>query len=261
MQPRLKRYKNFIEKQYTEDLLKYDEYSLEKLGKKIKTKISSGKYKKILFKGMGCSAIVSDIIKGFFAVEKIPVHIDVINDYDIDYLLNIEDIKQTLVIISSYSGFSQEPINAYHKIKKHTKDIIFLTSGGKLEKIAKKENVSLIYWKIKNQDREYPLFHAPQYFSILLDIFYKLGLLKTNYQTKILKAKKTQNKNITVHVTKIDQSNFFKKFFSTLQLVQYVSYFLGIYYNYKSRELISTAAGNPWYNQKTIMKEKNKTKN
>lgn len=363
MQPRLERYKQFIETQYVRGLLRHDEFSLEKLDKKIKKKIASGKYERILFTGMGCSAIVSDIIKGFFAAQNIPIFVEVINDYDIDFLLNVAELRErkTLVIISSYSGHSEEPIRAYRKIKGLTQDIVFLTTGGKLEKIAQNENVSLIYWRITNPDREYPLFHAPQYFSILLDIFYKLGLLKTNFQKeireaakfverefsgkKISEAKKTakllqdrdiillaspkwylsllklvkmhvnemamapchrnyfhefghsevavltdpkakqalwlfrdksedvytkkktgnlikllsvkapQNKNIAVIVTELNQGDFFKQFFTTLQYVQYVSYFLGAYYDYESRELISTVAGNPWYNQKTIQKE------
>ncbi|MFA6424369.1 MAG: SIS domain-containing protein [Candidatus Magasanikbacteria bacterium] len=364
MEPRLERYKNFIVKQYISGLLRNDEYSLEFFNTQLKKKILSGKFEKILFTGMGCSAIVSDIIKGFFVNQKIPIFVEVFNDYDIDFLLNVEDLKKnkTLVIISSYSGYSQEPINAYNKIKRYTKDIIFLTSGGKLAKIAKEEDVSIIRWQINNPDREYPLFHAPQYFCILLDVFYHLEILKTNYKkeiqsavdfvvrdvntkkieeakrvakklkdkeiilvaspkwyltllklikmhfnemamvpahrnyfhefghsevavltdpkllqaillfedknedkytqkkmdnlVKILSEKIPQNSNIVIEKIKIDQNNFFKQFFSTLQFLQYVSYFLGIEYNYKSRELISTVAGNPWYNLKTIKGEK-----
>ena len=366
MQPRLQRYKQFIETQYVPGLLRNNEYSLEKLDTNILKKISSGRYERILFTGMGCSAIVSDIIKGFFAIRNIPIYVEVINDYDIDFLLNIEELKKkkTLVIISSYSGHSQEPINAYHKLKKHTDDIIFLTTGGKLKKIAETEKVSLIYWRITKPDREYPLFHAPQYFSIILDIFHKLGLLKSNFQkeigeaakftqnefahkkigeakkvakqlrdkdiillaspkwylsllklvkmhinemamapahrnyfhefghsevsiltnpqrkqslwllldknedkytkkkianlTKLLTKKIPQNRNITLITTKLYQDNFFKQYFSTLQFIQYVSYFLGLYYDYESRELISNAANNAWYNRKTIEKEKSK---
>jgi glucose/mannose-6-phosphate isomerase len=362
MQPRLKRYKQFIEKEFISGLTRNKEYSLN-LKKELEDKIRNNQFSRILFTGMGCSAIVSDIIKGFFADPKIPIHVEVINDYEIDFLVNKEILqdRKTLVIISSYSGFSQEPINAYEQIKEYTKDIIFLTSGGKLEKIAKKENVSLIYWKIVNPDREYPLFYATQYFVILLDVFHKLGMIKSNYESelkkaadaikkeftknkikeaekvaknlrnkdiillaspkwyltllklvkmhinemamapahrnfihefghseiavftdpkskqsllifmdknednytknkianliKILTEKVPQNKNITVQEIKINQKDFFQQFFFTLLFIQYISYFLGVYYNYKSRELISRAAQNPWYNIKTIKKE------
>jgi len=362
MQPRLKRYKQFIENEYLSGITRNKEYSLN-LKKELEDKIRSKQFSRILFTGMGCSAIVSDIIKGFFADQKIPIHIKVINDYEINFLVdkNILQDGKTLVIISSYSGFSQEPINAYEKIKEYTKDILFLTSGGKLEQIAKKENVSLIYWKIVNPDREYPLFYATQYFSILLEVFYKLGMIKSNYESelkksaddikkefsekkikqaeevaknlrdkdiillaspkwhltllklvkmhinemamapahrnfihefghseiavftdpksnqsllifrdkdedkytknkidnliKILTEKVPQNQNITIQEISLNQKDFFKKFFSTLWFVQYISYYLGICYNYKSRELISIAAQNPWYNMKTIIKE------
>jgi glucose/mannose-6-phosphate isomerase len=362
MQPRLKRYKQFIEKEFISRLTRNKEYSLN-LKKELEDKIRNNQFSRILFTGMGCSAIVSDIIKGFFADQKIPIHVEVINDYEIDFLVNKEILQdgKTLVIISSYSGFSQEPINAYEKIKEYTKDIIFLTSGGKLEQIAKKENVSLIYWKIVNPDREYPLFYAPQYFVILLDVFHKLGMIRSNYESelkkaaeaikkeftknkikeaekvaknlrnkdiillaspkwyltllklvkmhineiamapahrnfihefthseiailtnpkskqallifrdknednytknkidnfiKILTEKVPENKNITVQEIKINQKDFFQQFFSTLLFIQYITYFLGVYYNYKSRELISRAAQNPWYNIKTIKKE------
>jgi len=362
MQPRLKRYKQFIEKEFISGLTRNKEYSFA-LKTELEDKIRSKQFSRILFTGMGCSAIVSDIIKGFFADQKIPFHVEVINDYEIDFLVNKEVLQdeKTLVIISSYSGFSQEPINAYEKIKEYTKDILFLTSGGKLEQIAKKENVSLIYWKIVNPDREYPLFYATQYFSILLDVFYSLGMIKSNYETelkksaevikkeftekkikeaeeiaknlkdkdiillaspkwhltllklakmhinemamapahrnfihefghseiavftdpkskqsllifrdknedkytenkidnlvKILTEKNLQNKNITIQEININQKDFFQQFFSTLWFIQYISYFLGVYYDYKSRELISTAAQNPWYNMKTIIKE------
>jgi glucose/mannose-6-phosphate isomerase len=227
--------------------------------------------------------------------------------------------------------------------------------------LLKKEKVSLIYWEIVNPDREYPLFYAPQYFVILLDVFYKLGMIKSNYESelkkaaeaikkeftknkikeaekvaknlrnkdiillaspkwyltllklvkmhinemamapahrnlihefihsevailtdpkskqallifrdknednytrnkidnliKILTEKVPQNKNITVQEIKINQKDFFQQFFSTLLFIQYISYFLGVYYDYKSRELISRTSQKLWYNIKTIKKE------
>ncbi len=365
MQPRLQRYKQFIDTQFIESLLWDKDYSLEGLSEDLRAKIEDGQFRKIIFTGMGCSAIVSDVIKGFFASQQIPIYVEVINDYDVDLLVDKEVLKDesTLTIISSYSGHSQEPINFYQNVKSLTKNIIFLTSGGKLADIARQDNVSIIYWKLRNPDREYPLFHVPQYFSILLDIFAELKMLKSNFQeelketvdylkeefgeqkikqaesiaeqlkdreivflaspkwyTTLLKLvdmhfnemsmapahrnffhefthsevavftdpknklavmifrdidedsytsdkvgrlisiltdkKAKQNKNITLVEIKMEQDNFFKKFFSTLLFVNYIAYFLGIYNDMESRELISTSAGNPWYNQKTIQSEK-----
>lgn len=365
MQPRLKRYKNFIDNTYFPSLLCNKQYAIEFLTNDLKRKIKEKKIDKILFTGMGCSAIVSDIIKGFFAAQKIAVHIEVVNDYDVELLINVNELKKqnTLVIVSSYSGHSQEPIKAYLKIKQYTNNIIFLTSGGELAQIAYAQHISLVRWQLKQPDREYPLFHAPQYFVILLDLLFELGFIASNYQKQISVAAKwsqkalshtqiinaqsvalqlrnkdiillasakwyisllklvkmhinemamapahrnfvrefghsevgvltspkqkqalwlfvdgkedvytknkmrklvsvltkkiPQNKNVTVVQTMLGQTDFFKQFFYTLQFVQYVVYFLGVYYNFTSRELISTIAGNMWYSAKTIEKEKN----
>lgn len=364
MQPRLARYKNFIDTQFIQSLLWHEDYSMEGLSEDLKKQIISGKFKKIIFTGMGCSAIVSDVIKGFFADQQIPIYIDVINDYDFSVLVDQADLtdEKTLIIISSYSGHSQEPIHFYHRVKNLSKNIIFLTSGGQLGDLAEQDNVSIIHWKLRNPDREYPLFHVPQYFSILLDLFFRLGILKSNFQSELKEtvafltahftqekieqtellahhlqdreivfiappkwyiallkladmhfnemamvpahrnyfhefthsevavfsdpkhklaimmfrdleqdlyiSKKMdhfahlitdphveQNRNIVFQEIVMDQSNFFNKFFTTLLCLNYTAYFLGVYANVQSRELISTAAGNPWYNQKTIQEE------
>lgn len=357
MQPRLKEYKQFIEKKYIDSLTKNKDYSLDGLKTELKQKIKLGHFRRIVFTGMGCSVIVAEIIKGFFIDQKIPISVEVVNDYELDYLIDREILKddKTLFIISSYSGYSQEPVKFYEKIKKLTKNIIFLTSGGKLKKIAESENVSIIYWQLRNPDEQYSLFHAPQFFSILLDIFFELKIIKSNYQQELFKTtqylkkefsrqrivqakqiaqklkgreivflatpqwyltllklvtmhfnemamapahrnyfhefthgeivaftqpkaklaavifKDTQedeytknkrrdlvniltekvkpNKNIEIVVINIKQSGFFKKFFSTLLFMQYIAYFLGVYYNTESRELIAKIAGNPWYKQ------------
>ncbi|MBS0626381.1 MAG: hypothetical protein JSS32_10055 [Verrucomicrobia bacterium] len=364
MQPRIERYKNFIESQFIDSLLWNQDFSMDHLSEKLKRKISAGQFKKIIFTGMGCSAIVSDVIKGFFADQQIPIYVDVVNDYDFDVLVDKNDLmdEKTLIIVSSYSGHSQEPIHFYHRVKTLTKNIIFLTSGGQLAEIGRQDDISVIYWKLRNPDREYPLFHVPQYFCILLELFFQLKILKTNYQSELVQTKEflrgefteekigsaekiaerlrdreivfiappkwyvsllkladmhfnemamvpahrnyfhefthsevavfsdpprplaivlfrdsdndpyiqakmdrfiqlmtdkkvRQNMNITLVELKLDQGNFLNKFFSTLLYLNYVAYFLGVYSDVKSRELISTAAGNPWYNQSTIQKE------
>jgi len=367
LQPRLQRYQQFINTQFIESLLWNKDYSIENIHDDLKNKISLGKIKKIIFTGMGCSAIVSDLIKGFFADQKISTYVDVINDYDIDILVDKADLmdEKTLIIVSSYSGHSQEPIHFYNRIKNLTSNIIFLTSGGKLADIARHDNISIIYWKLRNPDREYPLFHVPQYFSILLDVFFELKILKSNFhdalketvnhlkneftaekitQANILSEKLRDreivfiaspkwyvsllkladmhfnemsmasahrnyfhefthseiavfshpkqkmgivlfrdigddqyinnkmdnfieiitnpqaepNKNIELLEILLNQENFVTKLFSTLLFLNHIAYFLGLYYNTPSRELISTAAGNPWYSQKIIQSEQEK---
>lgn len=186
MPPRLQRYKSFMEKDFIESLTRNKEYSLH-VKEDLKRKMGKGGFKNIVFVGMGCSAIVSDVIKGFFIDQKIPTGVRVANDYDFRYTIGREVLKdsRTLVIFSSYSGHSKETIEAYGRIKGLTKNIIFLTSGGRLGGIGERDSISIIYWKLKKADREYPLFHVPQYFSILLDVFHGFGLLGSNYEKEL----------------------------------------------------------------------------
>jgi len=366
---RLVRYKQYTNIEFIQSLVKNDEYSLDEMQDGLMQKIKNNEFNRIVFTGMGCSAIVSNMIRGFFAEIKHPIQIHVINDYDFQLLLDNKILSdpQTLIIISSYSGHSKEPIIAYYNCKQLNENILFLTSGGKLAEIAKKDGISIIRWKISNPDREYPLFHAPQYFVIILDFMAEMGILSSNYKQELkdtmeylqnyvtpslkrhaskiaeklrnmditllatplwhgsllklvkmhlneiamapahrnhfhefchsevavfshpkqehgviifrdnnedsytadkmnnlinlLSKDTSENKNIKVVVLDLDQSDFFKKMFSTLLFMHFVTYELGLFYNTPSRELISTAAGNPWYNQNTIIKERKKKTN
>lgn len=203
MQPRLERYQQFIENEFIPSLNWNQDYSLAQLSPDLRAKIVNKNFRRIVFTGMGCSAIVSDVIKGFFVVSSNPIHVEVINDYDYRFLFDQSWLTDgaTLFIISSYSGHSQEPIEFYNQIKNQTHDIIFLTSGGQLATIAEQDNVSLIRWQLRNSDREYPLFHVPQYFAILLDIFCELKILSTNYEQELAQVAK----NLMAHKNELAQ--------------------------------------------------------
>ena len=198
MKSRLERYRQFIENDFIPSLVWNKDYKMN-LSEDLTNKLKNKHFKRIVFNGMGCSAIVSDLIKGFFVMQDNNIEIEVINGYDIDYTIhkNIFSAEDTLVIISSYSGFSTEPIKIYEKIKTITPNIIFLTSGGKLGELGEKENVSMIYWQLRNPDRHYPLFHVPQFFSILIDICYHLGFLFSNFEKELKETEKYLQKFLT----------------------------------------------------------------
>jgi glucose/mannose-6-phosphate isomerase len=87
----------------------------------------------IIITGLGGSAIAGDLIRSFTYDEiKIPVFIN--RNYS---LPNFSD-KNTLVIVSSYSGNTEETISAYKEAIANKCRIICLTSGGEIERIARK---------------------------------------------------------------------------------------------------------------------------
>jgi glucose/mannose-6-phosphate isomerase len=92
-------------------------------------------YKNIVCVGMGGSAIGADLVRSYIADDaKVPLSVN--RNYT---LPNFAD-EDTLVIASSYSGNTEEVLSAYRDARARGCDIIVITSGGKLEKIAKEDS-------------------------------------------------------------------------------------------------------------------------
>lgn len=91
---------------------------------------------KIVMCGMGGSGLAARIIESVYA-KKLKYPLARINDYDLPSWVD----DNTLVIISAYSGFTEEPIEcAYQAIKKKLKWMA-IGAGGLLIDLAKKHNV------------------------------------------------------------------------------------------------------------------------
>ena len=89
----------------------------------------------ILILGMGGSAIGAEICQVLIKDKcKIPIIIN--RNYIIPNWVN----KKTLVIASSYSGNTEETVEAYLNTLKLTVNIIVISTGGKLSKLAKNNN-------------------------------------------------------------------------------------------------------------------------
>lgn len=189
MQPRLERLEPMLGDPLFESILWGHEYDLNGLDNGLRTRIESKQFKRIVFYGMGCSSVVSDIVKGFFLTERIPIHVQVINDYDLDWFIDRNTMKDdsTLTIIVCYSGWSVEPCLFFETMREMTgnKNLIVLSGGGKIASLCKEHGTSLIQYKLRHADREYPLYHVQQFFSIFLDLFYKLKITNSSYQSEL----------------------------------------------------------------------------
>jgi glucose/mannose-6-phosphate isomerase len=225
--------------------------------------------------------------------------------------------------------------------------------------MCREDGTSLIQYKLRHADREYPLYHVQQFFAIFLDLFHKLGITPRSYREELeasvafLKSefhegtlkkaqdiaeklrdsriallgtadwyvtllKQTtmffneiamvpthrnllhefshtevaaysdpsakqamvvfrdagaddytlnkirtleelfgdksipQNENIEFVTIDLDQQDFFKKFFFGHFFTVYVAYYLGLHADVAGRDLISIAASNPWWSQRSI---------
>lgn len=192
MQPRLERLEEMLGDPLFESILWGHEYDLEGLDRDLRARIESGTFRRIVFYGMGCSSVVSDIVKGFFMAERIPVQVEVINDYDLDWFIdrNVLADDATLTIIVCYSGWSVEPCLFYESMRELTgnRNLIVLSGGGKIGALCREHDTSLIQYKLRHADREYPLYHVQQFFAIFLDLFHRLKITKSAYHDELADA-------------------------------------------------------------------------
>ncbi len=104
------------------------------------SKISIGKnIQNVLITGLGGSGIGGTIVAELANKQsKIPVSVS--KDYFIPSFVN----ENTLVIVSSYSGNTEETISAMQQAIEKKAQIACITSGGKVKELAEKNNFDLI---------------------------------------------------------------------------------------------------------------------
>jgi glucose/mannose-6-phosphate isomerase len=154
---------SLIEKLDSSGMLKtYDmwpQLSLENYEREVEV-ISNGNFDHIVFCGMGGSGAIGDVMKSIFSLTTI--HTDVVKGY----LLPATVSSNSLTIIISASGNTQEMLSILKTAKKIGCKTIVLSSGGKLDKLCQEFSIKLI---------KTPLVHSPRTsFPILLFTLLKI---------------------------------------------------------------------------------------
>ena len=93
-------------------------------------------FKHIVISGLGGSGISGKIIKSYY-INKIDIPIETVSDYQLPKFVNAD----SLVILCSYSGNTEETLSAYADAQLKGATCIALTVGGKLAELAEKDNV------------------------------------------------------------------------------------------------------------------------
>ncbi len=101
----------------------------------------------IVFAGMGGSGSIGDLFSSILS--KSDIHVSLVKGY----LLPKTVDKNTLVVVTSVSGNTSETLTVLNSAKKMNCKLIAFSSGGKMEKICKNDNI--IFRKI-------PFFHSPR---------------------------------------------------------------------------------------------------
>ncbi|MBL7998465.1 MAG: bifunctional phosphoglucose/phosphomannose isomerase [Candidatus Kapabacteria bacterium] len=92
--------------------------------------------------GLGGSAIGGDLVRSYCAATAgaDSLNISVSRGYTLPGTVN----DKTLVVASSYSGDTEETLSAYQTARKKTKNLLCISTGGKISAMAKKQGVPLI---------------------------------------------------------------------------------------------------------------------
>ncbi len=97
---------------------------------------------RVVVNGMGGSNLGTRIIKSVLQ-DKLKSPIDICPGYEVPAYVD----KNTLYILSSYSGTTEEPLSVYKQLKKRKAKILAITAGGKLAELMLKDNIPGIILK------------------------------------------------------------------------------------------------------------------
>ncbi len=89
----------------------------------------------IVFCGMGASVYGALVLKALLG-RSLPFPIEIVSDYYLPDYVN----KNTLVVLTSYSGTTEEVLSCAHDAKSKEAKIVVLTKGGDLAEFAKDNN-------------------------------------------------------------------------------------------------------------------------
>lgn len=148
-------------------------------------------FKRIVFAGVGGSAIGADLVRSYLYFES-SVPIAVVREYDLPAYVD----SATLVFVSSYSGNTEETLNAYKQAKEKGASVIVISSGGKLKESALSDSVTFI-----EIPKGLPPRCALGFLSIIpLCLLSKLGIAKdvelsVNQTVRVLEELKDDNLN------------------------------------------------------------------
>ncbi len=134
----------------------------------VKSKIEPQKCqlaRRVIICGMGGSALAGRVIKSVFASQgRCPI--EILNHYQIPKSAG----EDTLVIISSYSGNTEETVSAYHQAISQNTQTFIVTGGGKLAEMPESEVVNKFLFTTEKNPSNQPRLGLGYSLGIILAI-------------------------------------------------------------------------------------------
>ena len=146
------------------------------IGANTTLKENTKKIESVLITGLGGSGIGGTIVSELTAEEcSVPVATN--KGYDLPGYIN----ENTLVICSSFSGNTEETIEAFHKAKAKNAEIACVSSGGQLIELAKENNLNYIQLPSGDSPRAMMGYSITQ----LLYVLNHYGLISDNFKAEL----------------------------------------------------------------------------
>lgn len=118
--------------------------------------------------GMGGSAIAGDFVRNIF-IDNFTLPIIICRDYTVPAFVN----RQSLVIISSYSGNTEETISAYEDAVSHDALTIAISTGGFIQQMSESMNRPIIRIPSGYQPRQAIAYSLVIMYTLLHQLFLK----------------------------------------------------------------------------------------
>lgn len=142
----------------------------------------SKEFRNVTLTGLGGSGIGGSIVQNYVA-DKINIPFNVNKTYSLPAYVN----KHSLVIVSSYSGNTEETLSAMQQALKAKATVVCITSGGKVSEIAKKKKLDCILLPAGMPPRSCLGYSTVQ----VLFILEHYGLIKRDFVRNIKASIKT----------------------------------------------------------------------
>ncbi|HEY8999496.1 MAG TPA: bifunctional phosphoglucose/phosphomannose isomerase [Candidatus Saccharimonadales bacterium] len=136
-----------------------------------------GEIDNVVFAGMGGSALAALLFTTWPGINK---PFEVVRNYDLPSYVG----SKTLVIASSYSGNTEETLNALAEAEAKGAQIAVIAGGGKLQQAAEEKNYTLAVLPHAEQPRYAVLYNS----KALLTILEQAGLLAAEKVTATVEA-------------------------------------------------------------------------
>jgi len=141
--------------------------------KKLKIPANYKKVKNIVVLGMGGSTLGAHILKSVF-FNKLKTPLEIVNGYHVPKYVD----KNSLVVVSSYSGTTEEPVFAMKEAMKRKAKLAIITSGGDLAKVSLAMKVPGLVFTTNNNPCGSPRMGLGYSVVGQLVLFAKAGLIK-----------------------------------------------------------------------------------